>query len=65
LQSNGVGLLCVSFAGDPYFIEYLEPHTSYELTIRASSELGAGEPLKYTVTTADACECERSYTAIL
>jgi len=65
LQSNGVGLLCLSFAGDPYFVEYLEPYTSYELTIRAMSEVGDGEPLKYIVTTPDVCECERCYTAIL
>jgi len=44
------------FAGDPYFIEYLEPNVAYQLIIRAMSEVGDGELLKYVVTTPDVCE---------
>jgi len=55
---NDVCLPCVSFAGDSYYIEYLEPHTAYELTIRAMSEVGDGYALKYVVTTPDVCECD-------
>jgi len=47
------------FAGDPYFVEYLEPYTSYELTIRAMSEVGDGYPLKFVITTPDVCECDQ------
>jgi len=42
------------FAGDPYFVEYLEPFAAYEMTVRAMSEVGDGYPLKYVATTPDA-----------
>jgi len=44
------------FAGDPYFVEYLEPFAAYEMTVRARamSEVGDGYPLKYVATTPDA-----------
>ena len=42
------------FAGDPYFVEYLEPFAAYEMTVRGMSEVGDGYPLKYVATTPDA-----------
>jgi len=49
-------LISITFAGDPYFIEYLDPNVAYQLIIRAMSEVGDGEPLKYVVTTPDVCK---------
>jgi len=57
-------LFYVSFAGDPYFVEYLEPYTSYELTIRAMSEVGDGYSLKFVIETPDVCKCNQCSTVI-
>ena len=60
-----VCLLCATFVGDPYFVEYLEPHTAYNMIIRAMSEVGDGLPLTYVVTTPDVCKCAWHYTDII
>lgn len=52
---------CVMSVGDPYFVEYLEPHTPYQMVIRAKSEVGDGMPLTYVVTTPDVCKCDWYY----
>jgi hypothetical protein len=54
----GASLLC---AGDAYYIDYLRPHTTYSLIIRAMSEVGLGAQLNMDVTTPDVSE----YSAVV